>query len=1179
MNNQIAASAGSHASLAARVSNTADGFGAADASLSGSSSDASLSGLSLVTQLKHSLTTTERRQPKCSSCYMALDHSKVLVSPCEDTYGPRSWNTPDSFVELVHKQCQNRNPGKIFFCLNCGGNATRRNDLFNRHCKCQKVSAPEPLLDEGGDTAETPVDFGGPSNDPFSAMENDAVQTAINDLDQRTAVRTLLADENEWSSRSGNFFLREYEKEGGGLRGLVFKALINHKAEADFDGLKDAEVHHQMHVAKIHNDMHNSTSIDVCEMTRHVVKQGRTESEMELKQMRESFESSIEETLGEGMLKKINNLVDKKMENHHRQSENQRRTNHPTDWSKVRKCHTEGEHSIVSNLPVPEVENFQGLCAHIPVKNIINHMLALGLAAVTFRAGHDTDWVDGDGNYKCQSIREAHESVKKMMQDDPSLPADTLVYTLRVWSDGFEAFQVKQSNDFNSLQLFTVTLLAPKGETTKLHTWPFALGFKCQCNQAVFLQMLSEVRQLETVCWRYCGRQKKCIPTVFILDLISNDYPERCYNTGCAQMGMFTHMWGHSFKYDSTATPSCPGCELKRIEHVHDNTDSVLVEDCGQCSDWCSSNHSTQRRYDGLDSYPIQPGDSSNYGPTYPTVELSFALWKGEIDRVEKFIKESSINQATTNKRAKDHLQVIGLAPPMVKQLVEDVANGLPAQESEAYPAMVQFWKDNGTEMDKFGTMPMHMIFLGVEKSLTSKTKSLVNRRNRSQNQFWHKFTTLIQASQKSISGTSVDWLLSMSFSGKDTKTLGTANWQSDHYKSFTRLSLFHLGLLDPVDGRLEMPEEMNRVLTSFKRVRVIWFCLVSSIYADEKVSSNRLDNLVKLFLSACKDLWEVCPEQLGSEEVSGGDEEELTASTGKRKRAPRDTNEMNDCDAESSAKKSKRRPVDKASETLSGGAKQSGKSKATTGRKTKRKGKGRKSAPFFVSGSNYMSLLNVKKMVDRYESMPAIDEGRCESYIQNIKRELTSMRHTIQFLVTILRKLVSTMVFSLLNENNPHNVEEKYARTYNFKVYNPKGDLSSILANDAVFGVIDKEGRMFVCVENSRGGKISLHPTVFDDAEGYWCYNLWYSPASLGVATVCCATRKELIEMSSDFFVMLRPVGLEDTTQSSLGSNLMFTHRTVVCRSWRVRNDHGKLSLPDPQLKTLLLQEASGDI
>jgi hypothetical protein len=1119
--------------------------------------------------------------------------------PCKATDGRRSWNTPDSFVELVHKQCQCHNPGKIYFCLNCGGKAGRLRDLFNRWCTCQEVSAPEPD-DGGGDAVESPVDFGESSNDPFSALENDAVGIAHREfLDERTAIRTLFADKSEWPPKSGSFFLREHEKQGDGVRGLVFRALIDHKANTDFDSLSDNEVHHHMHVAKTHKGMSNSKSIDVCAMTKHVVKQGRIQSEMKFKQLRESFESSVAESLrksnttpneAEGILNQINKLVDKKMEDHHLQSVNQCRTNHPTDWSEVRKCHTEGEYSILSNLPVPEVSNLQDLCAHIPMKQIINHMMAFGLEAVTFRAGHDTDWKDGEGNYKCQSIREAHEKVKKKMKADPNIPVDTLVHMLRLWSDGFEAFAVKQSNEFNSLQLYTVTLLAPKGRKTKLHTWPFALGFKSQLNQAVFVQMLSEALELENVCWRYCGRQKKRIPTMFILDLVSNDYPERCYNTGIAQLGMFTHMWGHSFKYDSEATPSCPKCELNRMECILGKTDNVLVEDCGQCSDWCSSNHSSQRRYDGVDSYPIQPGDSSNYGQPYPTVELSFALWKEEIDKVEKFIMESSMTQSLTIKTAREHLQVIGLAPPIAKQLVEDISKGLPAQESEAYPTMVQFWKDTGTEMAIFGTMPMHMIFLGGEKSLTSKTKSLVNRRNGSQNRFWHEFTTLIQASQKSIAGTSIDWLLSMSFSGKDTQTLGTANWQSDHYKSFTRLSLFHLGPLDPVDGRLKPPPEMNRVLISFKRVRVIWFCLVSSIYADEKVSSNRLDNLVKLFLSACKDLWEVCPAQLGSEEVSGGDDEGLT-SAGKRK-----------IDSESE-KKSKRSRVDKGSETVSVASKQRSakpsKRKSATKKQrsatkkqrsakqkttTKSKGKGgkigpnekggkngkRKSVPFFVSGANYMSMLNVKKMVDRYEFMRAIDEGDCERYIQNIKREITSMRHTIEFLVTTLTKVLSTMVFSVLNENNPHNVKEEYSRTYNFKVY--KGDLSKILANDAVFGLIDKEGRMFVCVENSRGGGISLHPAMFDDAAGRWCYSLWYSPVSLGVATVCCASRKELMEMSSDFFAMLRPVGLEDT-QLGIESNLTSTHRTVVCRSWRVRNDQGNLSLPEPQLNTLLLK------
>ena len=48
----------------------------------------------------------------------------------------------------------------------------------------------------------------------------------------------------------------------------------------------------------------------------------------------------------------------------------------------------------------------------------------------------------------------------------------------------------------------------------------------------------------------------------------------------------------------------------------------------------------------------------------------------------------------------------------------------------------------------------------------------------------------------------------------------------------------------------------MTEVISAFKRVFILWFCLMSSVYGDDKVSSSKIDNYVKLFLSSCRFLW-----------------------------------------------------------------------------------------------------------------------------------------------------------------------------------------------------------------------------------------------------------------------------------------------------------------------------------
>ena len=92
-----------------------------------------------------------------------------------------------------------------------------------------------------------------------------------------------------------------------------------------------------------------------------------------------------------------------------------------------------------------------------------------------------------------------------MMDEELNISKEARVVIVRVWSDGFEAHQIKGQNDINNLQLFTLTLRAHKGRGTGQHTMPFALCFKKSNHHAIFIQLLKEVRELFAVKLRYWG--------------------------------------------------------------------------------------------------------------------------------------------------------------------------------------------------------------------------------------------------------------------------------------------------------------------------------------------------------------------------------------------------------------------------------------------------------------------------------------------------------------------------------------------------------------------------------------------------------------------------------------------------------------------------------------------------
>ena len=115
----------------------------------------------------------------------------------------------------------------------------------------------------------------------------------------------------------------------------------------------------------------------------------------------------------------------------------------------------------------------------------------------------------------------------------------------------------------------------------------------------------------------------------------------------------------------------------------------------------------------------------------------------------------------------------------------------------------------------------------------------------------------------------------------------------------------------------------------------------MSSVYGDDKVSSSKIDNYVKLFLSSCRFLW-------------------IFADKGTAMNKKKD-----------SAKNKKKK----------------------------------KNPPFYISGANYLSLLNIQKMQDVSGELREAHEAFNEAFIKYVKKELPTMRHTDEFLATVQRK------------------------------------------------------------------------------------------------------------------------------------------------------------------------------
>ena len=85
----------------------------------------------------------------------------------------------------------------------------------------------------------------------------------------------------------------------------------------------------------------------------------------------------------------------------------------PVKHGTVRAVYTDGHNSIVNNLPIPTV-SIAHKAAYIPANQIINHLLAIGMDIMFFRAGHKEDWVDKSCNHETKFLQDLYQNVSSM---------------------------------------------------------------------------------------------------------------------------------------------------------------------------------------------------------------------------------------------------------------------------------------------------------------------------------------------------------------------------------------------------------------------------------------------------------------------------------------------------------------------------------------------------------------------------------------------------------------------------------------------------------------------------------------------------------------------------------------------------------------------------------------------
>ena len=193
-------------------------------------------------------------------------------------------------------------------------------------------------------------------------------------------------------------------------------------------------------------------------------------------------------------------------------------------------------------------------------------------------------------------MRDLHSRVLERAKAGGVSP-DCRVCIWRWFSDGLTVGEFADKQ-YNEMEGFIGSLMPPVRRNMNQQTLPAILTYKKEHHRDCQLNLLEHMKELEEPKWRFWARTNEIHQTMIFVDMILNDYPERTSNTSLSFNGKYHCRFGFSYKYDHDKTPSCPECEMNRINLVLQNDHHLPIKECKKCHDW-------MKRFESPDIYPI----------------------------------------------------------------------------------------------------------------------------------------------------------------------------------------------------------------------------------------------------------------------------------------------------------------------------------------------------------------------------------------------------------------------------------------------------------------------------------------------------------------------------------------------------------------------------------------------
>ena len=482
-------------------------------------------------------------------------------------------------------------------------------------------------------------------------------------------------------------------------------------------------------------------------------------------------------------------------------SDMQYRCEIPRTYNHIRSWILDGKFSIFQNIPKPSV-HLVGDHACVSIHDCLADLLGHGFPIDELDPkGSFTATVE---NSRIDRFSRAHTIMGNAQRLQGSSSADhAIVVCLTSWSDDFEPnYSIKGNR--GSVWIKTITIALPAGcSQSVVYTYPVAIGPKGANHDDAEKYLLLSLKPFMTtpLPYLYSGIAKKMTPVYMESFASLQDQPERRDMLFLARGNATYHArWGYSMDCNKLKNVllTCDTCLESLKKECRDPSTFLTAEwrtgSCDKCSCWAYKLPSKHLRFLPPKDYPVDKIADDGF---VPALRLSFPLLRQVVEDAHEKVRNTSwkekeaiaylrahclskkaieaiVARATNCSLFEDIQSTRDITSDEYRALTEEKLNS--PEQFERWP-LPSLW-DDSIPLERYGDVPMHLLFLGVGKTLVLDTQEWLKARNAHS-----RFVTYASRVLSSVEALQLDWCKVLPYSsGK------FGGWVSENYLALVRI-------------------------------------------------------------------------------------------------------------------------------------------------------------------------------------------------------------------------------------------------------------------------------------------------------------------------------------------------------------------------------------------------------